>query len=128
MIWALNPHIVRFFVLAESFGYMKIKCRFVPKGYCVNLFGTYWARDTSWIDKYVVNHERIHNAQMRELLFVPFYVLYLLEWLFRLAQYRNQRDAYRNISFEREAYAHGHDLTYLPQRKHFAWTRHLSHK
>ena len=100
----------------------------MPKGYCVNLFGTYWARDTSWIDKYVVNHERIHNAQMRELLFVPFYVLYLLEWLFRLAQYRNQRDAYRNISFEREAYIHGHDLTYLPHRKPFAWTRHLRRK
>lgn len=103
-----------------------IKCRFMPKDYCVNLFGTLWARDTSWIDRCVVNHERIHNAQMRELLYMPFYILYVIEWLVRLLQYRNARRAYRSISFEREAYAHGHDLGYLPRRRHFAWLRCLS--
>ena len=104
---------------------MIVKCKLIPKGICVNLFGTFWTRDTSWIDKYVINHERIHTAQQRELLFVPFYVLYVLEWLVRLVQFRNREDAYMNISFEREAYAHGHDLAYLPKRKHFAWLRFL---
>ncbi len=84
---------------------MIIKCRFVPKGICVSLFGTFWTRDPSWIDKYVINHERIHTAQQRELLFIPFYILYVFEWLIRLIQYRNRNDAYMNISFEREAYA-----------------------
>lgn len=104
---------------------MVVKCRFIPKGICVNLFGSYWARDISWIDKYVINHERIHTAQQRELLFVPFYILYVIEWLVRLVQFRNRHDAYMNISFEREAYANGDNLDYLPNRKLFAWRRYL---
>lgn len=104
---------------------MIVKCKLIPKGICVNLFGTYWARDTSWIDKYVINHERIHTAQERELLFVPFYIVYVIEWLIRLLQYRNRHDAYRNISFEREAYANGHNLGYLPKRKLFAWRHYI---
>ena len=101
------------------------KCRWMRKGDCLNLFGTSWARDTRWIDKFVINHEKIHDAQQRELLFIPFYILYLLEWLFRLLQYRNWNKAYRNISFEREAYAHGNDLGYLGRRKHYAFIKHL---
>lgn len=97
----------------------------MPRGICLNLFGTMWARDTSWIDRYVVNHERIHTAQQRELLFIPFYLLYVIEWLFRLLQYRRLHAAYINISFEREAYAHGRDLTYLSRRPPYAWLRYL---
>ncbi len=104
---------------------MIIKCRLIPKGYCVNLFGTFWTSDSSWIDRYVMNHERIHTAQQCELLFVPFYILYLIEWTARLIQYRHWKTAYYNISFEREAYAHGRDLDYLPRRKHFSWLHHL---
>ena len=98
----------------------------IPKGICVNLFGTFWARDTSWIDRYVVNHERIHTAQQRELLFIPFYIIYGVEWLVRMCQYRgDRRQAYLNISFEREAYTNGNDLCYLPRRPLFAWTKYL---
>lgn len=107
---------------------MIVKCKLIPKGICVNLFGTFWARDPSWIDKFVINHERIHTAQQRELLFVPFYILYVMEWLVRLVEYRNREDAYMNISFEREAYANGHNLNYLPNRKLFAWLHYLKTK
>lgn len=102
-----------------------IRSPLAPKRLCVNLFGTFWARDTSWIDRYVVNHERIHTAQMRELLFVPFYILYVLEWLVRLIQYRDRDRAYRNISFEREAYSHGNDLGYLGRRRKYSWVRYI---
>lgn len=105
---------------------MIVKSRLIPKGICVNLFGTFWARDTSWIDKYVVNHERIHTAQQRELLFIPFYILYGIEWLVRLVQYRDSHKAYMNISFEREAYANGRDLSYLQRRRFFAWRKYLT--
>lgn len=104
---------------------MVVKCRLIPKGYCVNLFGTFWARDTSWINKYVINHERIHTAQQRELLFIPFYIVYLIEWLIRLFQYKNWKEAYYNISFEREAYKHGNDLQYLKNRKLYSWVKFL---
>ena len=97
-----------------------IRCRLMRKGYCLNLFGTLWARDTSWIDSHVINHERIHSAQMRELLWIPFYMIYVLEWLWLLIRYRDPHKAYLSISFEREAYCHGHDLTYLSRRQHFA--------
>lgn len=97
----------------------------MPKGICLNLFGVYLARDTRWIDRYVINHERIHDAQQRELFYIPFYILYLLEWLCRLIQYRNLDRAYRNISFEREAYAHGDDLSYLSRRPRHAYLTHL---
>lgn len=102
-----------------------IKCPLMPRGYCLNLFGTLWARRTDWIDRDVINHERIHNAQMRELLFIPFYIIYIIEWLVRLLQHRNAHRAYMAISFEREAYAHGHDHTYLHRRPRFAWLRRL---
>lgn len=106
---------------------MIIKSKLIPKGYCVNLFGTFWARETSWIDKYVINHEKIHTAQQRELLFIPFYIIYLIEWGIKCIKYRNSKEAYYNLSFEREAYTHGHDLTYLKNRKHYAWIRFLTH-
>lgn len=97
----------------------------MPKGMCLNLFGTYWTRDKGWIDRYVINHERIHNAQMLEMLVIPFYIVYVLEWLVRLVQYRSWHKAYMNISFEREAYKNGRDLTYLPARRHYAWVKYL---
>ena len=97
----------------------------MPKHYCMNLFGTIWARDTSWIDRDVINHERIHTAQQRELLFIPFYIWYLIEWLIRLIQYRNWNKAYLNISFEREAYTHGHNLSYLKNRKLYSFLKYL---
>ena len=101
-----------------------IRSRLVPRRVCVNLFGTLWVRDPRWVDARVVNHERIHTAQQRELLFVPFYIIYLLEWLWHLLRLRNADAAYRAISFEREAYGHGDDLTYLKRRRHFAqWRR-----
>lgn len=104
---------------------MIITSKLIPKGICLNLFGTFWTRNPNWIDKYVINHERIHTAQQRELLFVPFYVIYLIEWCIRLAAYRSWKEAYYNISFEREAYANGNDLTYLKRRKCYSWLRYL---
>ncbi|MDE6371314.1 MAG: hypothetical protein K2K92_07480 [Duncaniella sp.] len=77
------------------------------------------------MDRYVVNHERIHTAQQRELLFVPFYILYIIEWTCRFIQFRDWKQAYYNISFEREAYTHGNDLSYLPSRPHYSWIRFL---
>lgn len=106
-----------------------IKSNLILKPYiCMNLFGLLLARDKLLIDKYVVNHERIHTQQQKELLFIPFYILYVLEWLFRLFQYKQQHNAYMNISFEREAYKYGHDLTYLSKRKPYSWIKFLINK
>lgn len=63
-----------------------------------------------------VNHERIHLRQQLELLVLPFYLWYGIEYLLRLVQYRDRRKAYRSISFEREAYANESDLAYVKTR------------
>ena len=98
---------------------MIIQSKLIPKGICVNLFGSFWARDISWIDKYVINHERIHTAQQRELLFIGFYILYFIEWVVRYIHHRNWHKAYKNISFEKEAYSNDQNLNYLQSRVHF---------
>ena len=100
-----------------------IKTKLVPKGICLNFFGLFLTQDKSWIDKYVVNHELIHTAQQKELLWLPFYIVYLIEWGIRFCQHRNWHKAYMSISFEKEAYKHGNDLQYLQNRKYYAQWR-----
>jgi hypothetical protein len=72
-------------------------------------------------DKQIINHEQIHLRQQLELLIVPFYMLYLLNYLINLIVYRNHHLAYLNIVFEREAYRKDADLDYLKHRKLWAW-------
>ena len=73
----------------------------------------------------LLNHEKIHLKQQLEMLIIPFYLLYFLEFLIRILQYRNFEKAYRNISFEREAYFYETHTEYLNHRKWFAWTNFL---
>ena len=63
-------------------------------------------------DKVLINHERIHLHQQRELLLFVFVVWYFTA-LFR--------KGYRRISFEQEAYIFQHNLDYLKTRPWFAF-------
>ena len=65
------------------------------------------------------NHERIHSAQQKELLYLPFFVWYGIEWLILCIKYRDRMKAYYHIRFEKEAYKHQDDLQYLQKRKHY---------
>jgi fatty acid desaturase len=89
-------------------------------------------------------HERIHGRQQVEMALVGailslvlyflgcgwwsllglllFYVWYVLEWLVRLVIGSN---AYRNISFEQEAYENEGLPNYLEDRKPFSWVKYL---
>lgn len=73
----------------------------------------------------LLNHEKIHLRQQLELLVLPFYMWYLLEYFLRLLQYRNRQQAYFNISFEREAYKNEKDLNYLKQRSWLMFLRYV---
>ena len=75
------------------------------------------------LSKTELNHELIHVAQQKELLYLPFFLWYFLEWLVLLLKYRDHMEAYRHIRFEEEAYRHQDDLGYLKHRKHFAYCR-----
>ena len=66
-----------------------------------------------------LNHERIHAAQQRELLYMPFFILYVVEWLVLWVKYGDRMKAYEHICFEKEAYRHQGDMYYLSRRKHY---------
>jgi hypothetical protein len=90
------------------------------------LFPFILIRDKRMVDDVVlINHERIHLRQQAELLVIPFYVLYLLNYLFNLFVYRNHHKAYMRIVFEREAYANEADAGYIKHRKWQAWRRYF---
>ena len=60
------------------------------------------------------NHEKIHGKQQIELLIIPFYLIYFIEWLAK---------GYYNISFELEAYDNQNNEKYLKTRKIFGMWR-----
>jgi len=76
-------------------------------------------------DLVLLNHEKIHIRQQVELLVIPFYLWYFLEFLYRWVQYKDKKIAYLNISFEREAYTNEKDLHYLKQRSFWAFKKFL---
>lgn len=104
--------------------------------------GMAWAYDEK-----TDRHEHIHGEQQKELLVAGiitscilwlvgcgwwslmalpvFFYWYVVEWLIRWAYYRNRKTAYRNIAFEREAYAKEDDVVYLDSRKPFAWVKYI---
>ena len=76
-------------------------------------------------DEVLINHERIHLRQQLELLVLPFYVFYVVEFLISFVQYRAWKKAYRNISFERESYLNEDNLNYLQTRKFWQFIKYI---
>lgn len=60
------------------------------------------------------NHEAIHSAQWKELLYIFYPIAYLLGWIFAGFKYR------QNV-FEKEAFENEDNLNYLKTRKFWAW-------
>lgn len=71
----------------------------------------------------IINHETIHFKQTIELLIIPFYILYVIEWFIKLFFYGGK--SYYNISFEREAYSNENNLEYNKNRKLYSWVKYL---
>jgi len=76
-------------------------------------------------DNVLLYHERIHLKQQLEMLVVFFFVWYGIEFLIRFIRHKNRFIAYRNISFEREAYANERDFKYLENRTWLAFLKYL---
>ena len=110
---------------------IKIYNSIIPfKGFlAINIFGILFIRkeykqymNTNKKAQYVINHESIHTKQIIECGFIFFYILYLIEWLWRFlfTKDRFSHNAYRNISFGKEAYSNENNLNYLKNRKKYA--------
>lgn len=109
----------------------------------MNLFGVIFRREEycgSQISQRILNHELIHTLQSED--FIPnkknntfirildyliFYILYIIEWLFKVICnifYWKIR-AYRSISFEQIAYKYQNDYNYQDTRKRFDWVPYI---
>ncbi len=105
-----------------------VKSKIIPlPGFVAcNLFGVLFCRPRTYdriqrgYNKTLINHEEIHTAQMKEMLYIPFYIWYGIEHLCKRWNY-TAKEAYRAISFEREAYNNQDNLNYLKERKHYSW-------
>ncbi len=100
---------------------------FIPKGYRgMALFPFVLVKYKADKENPVfINHEKIHLRQQLQLLLLPFFIWYFLEYFLRLIQYRNKNLAYKNISFEREAYANEQNLDYLKQKSLWGFLKYL---
>jgi len=75
-------------------------------------------------NKTIINHEKIHIRQQAECLLVFFWIVYFSQygWL-KLIKRMDHKTAYRNISFEKEAYSNQKNFSYLKNRKLFSWIK-----
>lgn len=102
----------------------------IPRGYCgLAIYPFVFLKHKTLIgDKVLINHETIHLRQQFEMLILPFFIWYFTEFCFRLIQYKNGYLAYRNISFEREAFSNEHDLRYLKKRRFWNFLKYCGHE
>ena len=95
--------------------------KFIPfKGFsAINLFGVLFARKGVKISKKIINHELIHTAQMKELYYVLFYIIYIYYY----AMY-----GYKDNPLEREAYLNQSNDNYLNERIKFSYKNYFIKK
>ena len=74
----------------------------------------------------LVNHETVHWQQQKEMLVLPFYLWYGIEWIVNIFKFGKR--AYVKLSFEQEAYNNQKNLDYLKTRKKFSWIKYLKYK
>ena len=107
---------------------MILLCKYIiPTGYSsITLYPFVFLKDIKQKeDVILLNHERIHIAQQKELLVLFFYIWYIVEFVIRLVVSKDWNTAYRNISFEREAYAHESNLAYIKKRLKWTFLKYL---
>lgn len=99
----------------------------IPKGYRgLTIFPFVFLRNkTEVTNSVLINHEKIHIRQQLELLILPFFVWYGLEFLVRLIILRNRKEAYLAICFEKEAYQNENNTNYIKERDFYRFLRYL---
>jgi len=76
----------------------------------------------------LIRHETIHFYQTLELLVLPFYMIYFLEWFLKSIYYRSTYKGYKAISFEVEANKYEEDTSNLSNRKKYNWIQFIFKK
>ena len=87
--------------------------------YAITLWPFVFIRDEG--NDRTINHETIHIRQYNELFVIGFLFLYVFDWIHGLIKYKDKQKAYYKIRFEQEAYNNDNNMSYLEDRKKFAW-------
>lgn len=98
------------------------------KGYkCINLFGVLFVRKGCTMNETDINHELIHTAQIKELWYIGFYLLYVGLFLYQWGKrgFKDWSASYRANALEAEAFANQYNLDYLNSRDKMAWEGYL---
>jgi hypothetical protein len=131
---------------------MVIRNKYLPLGdfKVMNILGFLFVREEVEVSPTILRHEAIHTRQQYEIIvasailflwvvntyswlcylliiFAMPMVLYVLAWLIELVR-PPYSSAYKDIPFEREAYANQHYPNYLDSRPWFAWVRYIRKK
>ena len=106
-----------------------IKTKHFPFGNysTINLFGILFTKQAE-IGITTLRHEAIHTAQMKEMLYIFFYLWYGVEYLLIRAFHKKQNSAYHDVSFEEEAHLNDTNPEYLSKRKKYAWIQYVKLK
>lgn len=113
-------------------------------GYSTITLGPFIFSKSKVIGEHTLVHESIHVAQWVEVTIaslvilaalswligplwmlaapIVYYVLYFVEWLIRLF---GKGNAYRRLSFEKEAFSNEHTPLYVCERDAFSWVKYL---
>ena len=109
----------------------------------MNLFGVIYRREENcgWhLSQRTLNHEGIHSCQAEDFIKNPnksdfkrilgyliFYLLYIIEWIFKFicVLFYWKIRPYYSLSYEQEAYNNEENFEYQETRKRFAWTKYL---
>lgn len=99
----------------------------VPRGYTsITLFPFVFLKNRNLkFNSILINHEKIHLRQQLELLILPFYIWYTIEFIIKLIYFKKWNEAYKNISFEKEAYKNEKDLDYIKSRSFWNFISYL---
>lgn len=97
-----------------------------PKGYKAITIGPFiFIRRGTKLSEMDCNHEAIHWEQYKETLVVGFFLIYVIEFIYKfLFIYGGEwKKTYHNLSMEKEAYMNQENLEYIKNRKHYKWIK-----
>lgn len=76
----------------------------------------------------LIDHEKVHFAQQRELLIFGAFLIFWIEFLIKFFLYRDKLSAKEirlKVSFEREALENQKTPDYFKTRKPYAWVKYI---
>ena len=109
-----------------------IKNNLIPFGTykAINVCGVLFVKKGTEVTPRLLQHEKIHTKQMLEMMIVGFYLVYVIEFIYRYIKQKPNgrsrwRQACRAISFEREAYFNESRPNYFALREPYQWVIYL---